>query len=552
GSYEFERGSWLLTGGTDLAVNDTLKLRISGQTSADRGWVHNVVTDHYTPRTKDSAIRGVLVWNPTADLDVTALVQHDLSHNKGSPVEQIASTGVPELLAALAGHPGVIEDRLDRSNALTSPSLGGEQIERLAVDKYAVTANWTLASHTLTSITAYSRYTDRNIADSDMLPGDYLQRAVDESSHQFSQEVRLVSPADKPFTYIVGGLYLDGRLKNFTTLVANYPFGPAPGVNLTGTERTDFDQKNDAESLFAQGDYKLTDALRLTAGVRWTREKKTADLDRVVLKPGLVSVVIFPPYAPFSLEHTERNLDYSFGAQYAVTSDAMLYASYGKGTKSGGFAQSVTRLETAPYHKEIAKTAEAGLKLQAPDRTWVFNAAVFDTRVDGFQLVTFNGIQFVVGNTDLSSRGFEVESYWYPVHGLRLFFNNTYAEAKDRHTKKPIPLAPKWTGAVGFSYRGDAFRELVWKADGSVDYRSKRYYQQDPATSPPGKAFTTLNLGLAIGARDDGWEARLIGRNLTDEIASAFAFPTPLLPAGNQNAIAERGRTIALQISLKR
>ena len=144
-----------------------------------------------------------------------------------------------------------------------------------------------------------------------------------------------------------------------------------------------------------------------------------------------------------------------------------------------------------------------------------------------------------------------METYWYPVEGLRLFLNNTYADAKDRRTGGAIPLSPKWSGSGGFAYRTGLSGSLDLRADGSVDYRSKRYYQQNPLTSPPGAAFTTLNLGLAVGARNDSWEARLIGRNLANTNAAAFVFPAPLLPAGNQAATSERGRTVALQLSVR-
>ncbi|MDB5446064.1 MAG: hypothetical protein JWQ97_1381, partial [Phenylobacterium sp.] len=283
-----------------------------------------------------------------------------------------------------------------------------------------------------------------------------------------------------------------------------------------------------------------------------TQEKKSVDLGRNTLAPGLLTAFVFPAFAPFSMQNTEANIDYSGGVQYAINRDALVYVSYGKGTKSGGFAQSISDLRKSPYAKEVAKTAEVGLKLQGQSRTWVFNVAAFNTRVDGYQLVTFNGIGFNIGNTDLKSQGFEVESYWRPVSGLRLFLNNTYADALDRRTHSPIPLAPKWTGSVGFDYRREVTDRLAVKADGSVDYRSKRYYQQDPSTSPPGAAFTTLNMGVALAASDDRWEARLIGRNLTDRTVSFFALPTPLLGPGNQNAIAERGRTVALQVSVRR
>ncbi|WP_310533711.1 TonB-dependent receptor [Novosphingobium sp.] len=548
-SYEFERGSIVASGGIDIPLDDTLHLRVAGSYSHDNGFVKNVVLDNYAPRIRDTAFRGVLVWRPSDSFDVTAIVQHDVAWNYGNVVEVIASTGVPELLASLAGFPGVIDRNLDRRAASTSPRTGGEQDGRLLSNKYSLAANLELGDHTLTSITAYSRYNETNRADGDAVPGDYVGRTVDEVGTQFSQEVRIVSPSDRPLDYIVGGLYLDGRLDNDTLFAANMPFGPAPGVLIAGQQRTTFVQDNSAISLFAQANYKFEGGFRLTGGIRWTRETKDVDLARVVVVPGFFSTVIFPPYAPFSLSRTEKNFDYSFGVQYEISPDALVYASYGQGTKGGGYAQSVTRLETAGYQKEIARTFEVGVKLQDPDRKWLLNVAAFDTKVDDFQLVTFTGIQFIVGNTDLKSRGVEVEASWKPVTGLRLFINNTYADAKDRATGNPIPLAPKWTGSGGFDYKTDVGANLRFNLNGSVDYRSKRYYQQNPATSPAGEAFTTLNLGVALGAEDDAWEVRLIGRNLTDANALSFSFPLPLLPAGNQGGMSERGRTVALQVS---
>lgn len=548
-SYEFSRGSVVASGGIDAPLSDSLKLRIAGSYNHDNGFVKNVVLDNYAPRIRDAAVRGVLVWEPSAGVDVTATVQHDVAKNYGAVIEVVASTGVPELLATLAGYPGVVDLNLDRRVAGTSPRTGGEQDGRLQVDKYNLTANFEVGEHTLTSITAYSKYHEENRADADAVPGDYVGRNVDEVGTQFSQELRVVSPSDKPFDYIIGGLYLDGKLDNSTLFAANMPFGPAPGVNIAGQQRTEFLQDNSAISLFAQTNYKFEGGFRITGGVRWTRERKDVDMSRVVVVPGFFSTVVFPPYAPFSLSRTEKNFDYSFGAQYEISSDAQVYASYGKGTKGGGYAQSVTRLELAEYSKEIAKTFEVGLKLQDPGRKWHFNIAAFDTKVDDFQLVTFTGIQFIVGNTDLSSRGFELDASWQPIEGLRLFINNTFADAKDRVTGNPIPLAPKWTGSGGFNFGTDLGSSLRFNLNGSVDYRSKRYYQQNPATSPAGNGIATLNLSVGLAAQDDAWDVRLIGRNITDANSLAFSFPLPLLPAGNQGGMSERGRTVALQVS---
>ncbi|WP_165191765.1 TonB-dependent receptor [Caulobacter soli] len=548
---EFEVGGNLVSGGVDLPVSDTFKLRLSGQYTDSDGPVKNVVTGKTAVRLQDAALRAVATWKPTDRLDVTLFAQRDRVDNDGTPAEFVATTGVPELLQARAGAPGTIDTKLDWKNAASSPNSGGEQAGQLISTRYAATINYDLNGYTLTAITGVSKMVNRSHDDYDFQAGDYFYGTGNEIGKQFTQEVRLVSPANRPFNYIVGALYLDGSLDIDSTRIANYPFGPAPGVNVAGAFAQTFDQDTKAVSLFGQGVYKLTDRLRAQAGLRWTSEDKDVDLSRKITTPGLLSTVLYPPYAPFSRSHDEKNLDYSAGLQYDLSSNANLYVSYGQGTKSGGFASSVSLLDKAEYDKEVAHTAEIGLKLQGEGRRWVFNVAGFNTKVDDFQLVTFTGAQFDIGNTDLRSRGVEVETYWYPVRGLRLFANGTYADAKDLKTGAVPPLAPKLTASAGFAFSTPISEALELKLDGSVDHRSKRYYQRDTASAPAGEAFTTLNAGVAIAASDARWELRLIGRNLTNENALSFSFPTPIVPAGNYSGISEQPRTVALQLSLK-
>jgi iron complex outermembrane receptor protein len=537
-----------VAGGVDIPIAQTLALRVSGLYSDDQGWIRNVVRRDYEPHRKDRAIRGVLKWDATPDLDITAVAQHGWTNNRGDGVEFTQTDGTPEFLSAIAGFPGAIEGRLDRINASASAT---DKFNKLKSSRYSLTANLALGDYTLTAVTGYARSRENDDQDVDFTPGDYLSRIVNEKGRQFTQELRIASPSDRPFDFIAGALYLDGRLDNRTTIVANYPFGPFPGVNLAGAARTDFVQDTEAVSGFTQLNYKLSDTFSISAGGRFTHEKKKVDLGRDIIVPGLVSLFVFPPYAPFSLGRTENNFDYSAGVQYDLGSDAMIFASYGKGTKSGGFAQSVTLLETAGYAKEIAKTAEIGLKLQDAARRWLFNITAFHTNVDDFQLVTFDGFNFVVGNTDLRSQGVELETYWLPMEGLKLYLNNTYADAKDRRSGDVAALAPKWSGNAGFDYRGSLSGTVDLIVAGSIDYRTRRTYLPDPAASPSSDPFTPVNLSVAVAGQDDSWEVRVIGRNLFNENALNSGNPAPFLPAGNQVGTAERSRTVALQGSLR-
>lgn len=548
-SYEFEQGSTVLAGGLDLPTADGLALRVSGQRIDDNGWIRDTVAGAKAPRNRDDAIRAVLAWGVAAGLDVTLVAQHSVAKQRGSAVEFATLNPIAELLAGLAGAPGSLDDRLDHVNATSLGGPGTEQFERLKVDRFSATVNIEAGGGTITSVTGYSRYTDRNVSDVDFLPGEWATRAIDETSKQFSQELRYVSPGDEAIDYVLGALYLNNRLDSSSIFTANYPFGPSPGANVAGSLQNDFRQKTETFSAFGQLTVRVTDALRLMGGLRYTHEKKTVDLGRAILVPGLYSVVIFPPYAPFSMSRSDGPVDYSAGVQYDISPDITTYVSYGKGSKSGGFASSATFLDQAEYDSETARTLEGGIKAQDGGRRWLVNLSVFDTKVSNFQTVTFNGATFDIFNTDLRSTGVELQANWRPVDALRLYLNNTYADARDRNSGGRIPLAPKWSGSGGFSLNAPVTRAIDFLMDGSVDYRSSRTYQQDPDAAVVGNPFTTFNLSLAAADSNENWEVRLIGRNLTGKKGVAFAFPTPII--GTQSVMSERSRTIALQVTVK-
>ncbi|WP_447412605.1 hypothetical protein, partial [Clostridium perfringens] len=75
-----------------------------------------------------------------------------------------------------------------------------------------------------------------------------------------------------------------------------------------------------------------------------------------------------------------------------------------------------------------------------------------------------------------------------------------------------IPLSPELQGSAGISYQSAIGRGLQLGVDASVDHRSSRTSQNDPAV-PVSAPFTPINASVAVGAVDKRWELRLIGRN---------------------------------------
>lgn len=546
--HDLERGSTLAEGGVDLPISDTFSVRVAGRYLYDRGATVNLI-DGDRVISKPRAGRVVASWAPTPDVDVTAMYQITASSTIGSRAELIRSAGVSQALGAAAGYPGRVEAVLDFRTAIFSPTLGGSSFEYIDAQRGALTVDWRLGEYKLTAQSGYTRSEFQQDVDGDFVPGDYSVFNATDRSRQFTQEVRLVSPTGGAFDFIVGALYLRGIYANDSTYNQNFP-SPAPGVPaIVGSSLNNFYQRNNAISVFGQGNLSVTDRLKASIGLRYTSEKKSADLARTAVVPGFYSLVASPPFLPFTLSKREGNVDASFGLSYQLTDQALIYASIGQGTKAGGYASSVTDLRTARYEPERARTVEGGFKTQFDNRRITVNVAGFYTRVDDYQLVSYNGVAFVTGNTDLRSYGVESQLSWSPSRNFSIYSNNTWAKAKDLVLGLEATHAPEWSGVAGFDASHDVGESLRLTAQGAVNYRSSQIGQR-AAGLPRLPSSTRLDLTLGVEDVDSGVALRLIGKNLNNERKFGFLFPAPLQP-GSVLGIPMPARTIMLQLSYR-
>ena len=415
-----------------------------------------------------------------------------------------------------------------------------------SAERASLTARWHIGEFLVSSQTAWSQSDSDAGAGSDFLPGDYFYQITELKADALSEELRLTSPADKRFRYVTGAYFGTNDFEQDNTFFANYPGAPP----LTGDTITHFEQSTESWSLFSQVDFDLTEHLTLSGGLRYTDEQKDVDLARTVLTPGLLSLFVFPPYAPFTESRSESVADGLVNLSYKPNDDLMFYASWAQGTKSGGFADSATLLDQSEYESEVAQTAEVGVRYQSSDGQLTANATLYSTDVSDYQLVTFTGTQFVIDNTDLEARGVESEILWHPrfAPGIDISWRNTYSHAEDANTGDRIPRAPRWSGGVVLAYEHALAYGWQLTLDGSIDYESSQTHQRDPDAVPEADSITMYGAGIGVKS-ENGLAVRIIGRNLTDENRYTFVFPTPFLPAGNANAQSERPRTVALQVS---
>lgn len=230
---------------------------------------------------------------------------------------------------------------------------------------------------------------------------------------QYSQELRFASNGDGPIRY-VAGLYhfqqkINGRpISVYGPLGAYWLIGPTTGANATpvpgnlldgyGSDgRTEF--STDSYAAFGEVNWRVTDRLTLTGGLRYTHEDKAGEYDTFVFggppttNTALINarLSVLRPQS-YSAEDRDGSLSGRGNVAYAFTDDIFGYASYARGFKSGGInmsglpldAQNRPVLTTAVIDPERNITYEAGLKTRLFDRRLILNLAGFYTEVTDF------------------------------------------------------------------------------------------------------------------------------------------------------------------------
>jgi iron complex outermembrane receptor protein len=181
--------------------------------------------------------------------------------------------------------------------------------------------DWNFDGVTLTDIPAYKRV---DIDSTDPVVGVFSTTLSTDKS--FSNELRVASAADSksPWTW-VAGLYL---FKETDYYYSNYfnPYFSSITIN------PDIAEKSGA--LFGQTTYAIRDGLRLTGGLRYSDDTKTANGQDQTFIPGLS----FPVgNVPETFDQTWHHVDWKVGIDTDVTPTSLLYASIGTGYLEGGF-----------------------------------------------------------------------------------------------------------------------------------------------------------------------------------------------------------------------
>ncbi|MCA8905708.1 MAG: TonB-dependent receptor, partial [Hyphomonas sp.] len=358
----------------------------------------------------------------------------------------------------------------------------------------------------------------------------FLQVDRDESHEQLSEEVRLAGGAGA-LNYVVGAYFLSQSYD-----LTNHQYGLIFGGPDAGST-VHAAQDNTAYAGFGQLDYEIVDGLTVTAGLRYSWEKK-----KFTVQP-----LFYPVEQSFSASFD--NLSPKIGISYKPNEDLMLYASYTRGFRAGGFNGRAASFEVVgPYDPETVSSYEAGLKSQLLDGRLTFNLGGFVANYKDQQVgvqeidpVTLVNQTLVRNAASSKMQGIELESELQAGGGFSFSASVGYLDASfdkfvadlgdglgviDR-SNLPLSYAPEWTTGVTANWDG----KTAWgdvTAQMSVLNQSDQYTSFSPTNLLSDFAVrdanTLVNASLALRT-DYGVTFRLWGKNLGDEtvINNTFA-----------------------------
>ncbi|MFN3536136.1 MAG: TonB-dependent receptor [Brevundimonas sp.] len=524
-------------------ITDTLAFGLSALHSERGGYVTDPVTGAEYNDKNTFAARATLAWDPAHNIqvDLTADYSRD---DAGMTVGQATNSLID--FSGVVRYPVAVPTPDYNFETRTTPGLPNET--RLETWGTSLRVAWELNDAlTLRSITSYRELNTDDYIDFDATELEIADALVAVDQRQVSQELQLTYESG-PITAVGGLYYLREDVSSHQESYNDDLLGVA-FLNSGFLRTIDDTLETTSRAIYGNVSFAVTDALRLSAGVRYTEEEK--DYWRTTsafysLLPAFNTTYVF---APDLGEYDDTSLMLS--ADYRISPDAMVYARYAQGFKSGGFngrANSAT--ESTEYQPETAETFEVGAKTTYWDRRLQLNLAAFLTKYEDFQ-ARVSGLDTdpvtglpapvlsVLNAGELDILGFELEGVLAPMAGLTLdtqvgFLNADYKVFEDarftdfggsRSFQDPA-FSPRWTLRFGGQYEHLMANGSSLTFGGSARYRSRMALAVD-------NTFVNTDVEIPGMYQEEYWlyDARavwadssnrytvgLYGQNLSDEV----------------------------------
>jgi iron complex outermembrane receptor protein len=518
----------LFSGTVNVPISEVLGARLSALVSKRDGYADNL-----DPRGVSElddrdikVLRAKIRWDMSDRVSsLLTLLYSDQEDNVGNDLVDLSPPGLNVGIAA-----GGISGRdVDEVATAIDAVIRDEQT---AVD---LRFDVNLPAVDLVSITTYHDFDQEANTDADGTSSAVIDAlSVPQDAQAFSQEFQLLSVSEGPWRWITG-VYYFSETADFEVILDR---GMAD-LDSQGDQRAE----TTAFAVFGQATYDFSPRWSLTLGGRWSYEEKQVR----VAASGIAGITL--PPVPFDDEDDWSELTPKVTLERNFER-GMVYLSYARGFKSGGYNYAASLNDGQVLDPEILDMIEVGWKTTFGDGRVQFNGAVYYYDYQDLQVtraVAGSGVNVTDNAADAEVLGIDLDLAWMLTDWFSLTAGVSLldSEYQDYDASANVfnaaltgdPAAPGMT-SVPFNANGES---LLRAPDSSlfvaaqmqlpfgatrvpvvVTYSYKDDYPFDFVADPTSdrlvqNSYALLSARATIATANQHWSFSIWGNNLTDE-----------------------------------
>jgi iron complex outermembrane receptor protein len=429
------------------------------------------------------------------------------------------------------------------------------------------------AGFTLTSISSYRQVKDDYLNDDgDQSPLDAFNIDFHNTDHDISQELRIASPANPSYDYVVGVFYYheNPRLNEVVSQGPDYPTVAVRGDQII----TGGTVHEDQEAIYGHGTLHPFSWLAIDAGVRYQQTTKVAyKVQNSEEAPY--------GYPGINMQNSlgESSVDPLLSVTVTPIHGINVYALYSTGDRAGGFNVDLLKsVGDYEFKSESVVNYEAGVKSQLFGNRLRLNADVYKEIFHDFQqqqnVIDPNPVAGTIpGNISIysnaasvHSEGIEADFDAAPLEGLSLTggvgINHAYfasfpngAGPGTNLTGNNLIEAPRFQGSFTTEYKHAVTDKFDGTASVTYTYRSHVYsspYNNGKYVLYPDEyleqGFASVNSRISLINRSGNFELSLYARNLLNETHIDGAYTSAL---GYPYKVLSEPRTIGVELTVR-
>jgi outer membrane receptor protein involved in Fe transport len=341
-------------------------------------------------------------------------------------------------------------------------------------------------------------------------------------------------------------------------------------------------QNDNTYAVYTNDTYHITNKLEFNLGLRFTDDEKTLNTHSANIGGGagcaaanksfgflppatalalsavnetLCLPFLSPGYNNFNDHQTQSEQELSGTAKlnYRFDPHVLVYASYARGYKAGGFnldrvectvgaagcapgsAAVNTPITNTAFPGEFVDSYELGEKSTLLGKRLLLNATLFYQAYTGFQLNTFTGLVFVVDSVPkVVSKGIDTDFVWFPVKGLsfqggltvadtRYDLNATQLAAFKATTgflgtaHSQLSLAPLYSASASGTYKVNLNSDYFMRFNVGMKFSSAYNTGSDLDPGKAQKAYSLWNARVVLAPQGEHWALELWAENLFNQ-----------------------------------